>query len=128
MDNILQNIKYAGAGLTVVLTFLYGGFDMILGVLLAFVIIDYISGVLGAIFTGTLSSAVGYRGIIKKVGIFLIVSVGCILAQSAGMPELRSLVIGFYIANEGISIIENWGRMGLPLPPKVREMLEQLKK
>ena len=127
MDNVIQYAKYVGAGIATVLTYLYGGFDMILWVLMAIVVIDYITGVLCGACTRTLNSEIGYRGIAKKIGIFLVVAVAHILGQAANIPEIRSLVIGFYIANEGISILENAGKIGIPVPKKLLDALEQLK-
>ncbi len=127
MNDALGYCKFAGGGIAAVLTFLYGGFDVILGVLMAMVILDYVSGVLGAIYTGTLSSSVGYKGIIKKIGILLVVAVAHIIGQAVGFPEIRSLVIGFYIVNEGISFIENWASVGLPIPQQLKDALEKFK-
>lgn len=120
-------LKLIGAGAAAVLTFMFGGFDIILMVLLSMIAIDYISGLLGALYTGTLSSEAGYKGIIKKVGMLLVVAVGHILGRSIGAHEIRSMVIGFYITNEAISILENWGKVGLPLPKQIKDALSQLK-
>jgi len=127
MDNTYEYLKFIGAGLAAVLTFMFGGFDTILAVLLAMIAIDYVSGLLGAIYTGTLSSEVGYKGIIKKVGMLLVVAAGHILGRAMGAYEIRSMVIGFYITNEAISILENWGKVGLPLPKQIKDALSRLK-
>ena len=105
-----------------------GGCDGLLYALIAFVVIDYITGVMCAINDKTLSSAVGFKGICKKVLIFLMVGVGHILdAKVIGTGSvLRTAFIFFYISDEGISLIENAAHLGLPIPQKLRDVLEQL--
>lgn len=127
MENVLTYIKWGIAGLSALLTYLFGGFDMILTVLLAFVVIDYITGVVGAFCNHNLSSEVGFKGIAKKFLILCIVAVAHLVGQATGIAEIRSFVIGFYIANEGISILENAGKMGIPFPKRLFKALEQLK-
>ena len=109
------------------LTALFGGLDAVLTALLVFITLDYISGIIAAIIEGKLSSKVGFLGLLKKVAILMIVVVAHTMGQALGIGEIRSLVIGFYIANEGLSILENAGRIGVPLPKKLMEVLEQLK-
>lgn len=96
--------------------------------LLAFVVIDYITGVMCAVVDKKLSSAVGFKGIFKKVLIFALVGVGHILdTMVIGTGSvLRTAVIFFYLSNEGISLIENAGHLGLPIPAKLKAVLEQL--
>ena len=127
MEQIGTYAKFACAVSAALLTHLYGGFDSILSVLVALVVFDYLTGILGAIYQKQLSSEAGYRGIIKKVGLFIAVSVAHLLGYLIHTPEIRSAVIGFYIANEGFSILENLGKMGLPLPSALRNVLVQLK-
>jgi toxin secretion/phage lysis holin len=105
-----------------------GGCDGFLYALIAFVVIDYITGVMCAVLDKKLSSAVGFRGIFKKVLIFLMVGVGQILdTQIIGTGSvLRTAIIFFYISNEGLSLLENAGHIGLPIPQKLKEVLEQL--
>ena len=105
-----------------------GGADGFLYALIAFVVIDYITGVMCAIVDKKLSSEVGFKGIFKKVLIFLLVGVANILdAQVIGTGcVLRTAVIFFYISNEGLSLIENAGHLGLPIPEKLKAVLEQL--
>lgn len=117
----------AGAGAGSLLVFLFGGWDTLLMVLVCMSVIDFISGILAATYEGHLNSQVGYKGIIRKVGIYLIVALACLIEKATGTELLRSAVIGFYIAMEGISIIENGGRCGLPYPQILRDKLEQLK-
>lgn len=105
-----------------------GGFDGLMYALLTFVCIDYITGVMGAIVDHRLSSAVGFRGICRKVLIFALVGVANVLdAQIIGSGSvLRSAVASFYLANEGISLLENAAHLGLPVPEKLKEILVQL--
>ena len=106
-----------------------GGCDGLIYALIAFVVIDYITGVMCAVIDKRLSSEVGFRGIFKKVLIFMLVGVGNIVdKQLIGDGSiLRTAVIFFYISNEGIIIIENAGNLGLPIPQKLKDILEQLK-
>ena len=96
--------------------------------MLAFVIIDYITGVMCAVIDKKLSSEVGFKGIFKKVLIFLLVGIANILdVQVIGTGSiLRTAVIFFYISNEGVSLLENAAHLGLPIPQKVKTVLEQL--
>ena len=105
-----------------------GGCDGLLIALLAFVAIDYITGVMCAIVDKKLSSAVGFKGIFKKILIFALVGMGHILdTMVIGTGSvLRTAIIFFYLSNEGISLIENAGHLGLPIPAKMKTVLEQL--
>lgn len=107
-----------------------GGFDGSLYALLAFVTIDYITGLMVAVLEKKLSSEVGFRGIFKKILIFVMVGIGNIvdthLIKSGS--AIRTATIFFYISNEAISIIENTGKIGLPIPEKLKTVLEQLNK
>lgn len=105
-----------------------GGCDGLLYALIAFVVIDYITGVMCAIINRELSSAVGFKGIFRKVLIFLLVGIANIIdVQVIGTGAvLRTAVIFFYISNEGVSLLENAGHLGLPIPEKIKTVLEQL--
>ena len=105
-----------------------GGADGFLYALIAFVVIDYITGVMCAIVDKKLSSEVGFKGICKKVLIFIMVGVGNIIdVQVLGQAGvLRTAVIFFYLSNEGVSMLENAGHLGLPVPAKLKVVLEQL--
>jgi len=104
-----------------------GGWDGLLYALVAFTAIDYITGVLCAILEKKLSSAIGMRGIIKKVSIFLIVGVAHIVDGVIGNGGvIRTATLVFFISNEGLSLLENACRIGLPIPPKLKEILSQL--
>lgn len=110
------------------LGYFLGGCDGLLIALLLFVITDYITGVMCAIADKKLSSAVGFKGICRKVLIFLLVGIANILdMQVIGTGSvLRTAVIFFYISNEGVSLLENAGHLGLPIPVKIKAVLEQL--
>ena len=110
------------------LGYFLGGCDGLLFALMAFVVIDYITGVMCAINDRKLSSEVGFRGICRKVLIFLLVGIANILdVQVIGTGSvLRTAVIFFYLSNEGVSLLENAAHLGLPVPDAVKTVLEQL--
>ena len=110
------------------LGYFLGGCDGLLYALLAFVVIDYITGVMCAISDRKLSSAVGFKGICRKVMIFLLVGIANVLdIQVIGTGSvLRTAVIFFYISNEGVSLLENAAHLGLPVPGHIKAVLEQL--
>lgn len=110
------------------LGYFLGGCDGLLYALIAFVVIDYITGIMCAISDHTLSSEVGFRGICRKVLIFLLVGIANILDIHVlgNGSVLRTAVIFFYISNEGVSLLENAAHLGLPVPEKVKDVLEQL--
>lgn len=110
------------------LGYFLGGCDGLLYALLAFAVIDYITGVMCAVNDHTLSSEVGFRGICRKVLIFLLVGIANVLdVQVIGTGSvLRTAVIFFYISNEGVSLLENATHLGLPVPEKIKVVLEQL--
>ena len=117
-------IAAAGGGLG----YFLGGWDGFLYALLTFVVIDYVTGLMCAVLDKKLSSEVGFRGIFKKVLIFSLVSIGHIVDQSVigEGSVIRTAVIFFYLSNEGVSILENAAHIGLPVPQKLKEVLEQL--
>jgi toxin secretion/phage lysis holin len=110
------------------LGYFLGGCDGLVFALLLFVVIDYITGVMCAVADKKLSSAVGFKGICRKVLIFLLVGIANILdVEVIGTGSvLRTAVIFFYISNEGVSLLENAGHLGLPIPLKIKDVLEQL--
>lgn len=116
-----------GTVLTGVL-YLLGGWDIALQTLLIVISIDYISGLCKAIYNKKLNSKVGIKGIVKKFAYLLTVALAVELDQiTGGTGAIRTLVIYFFVANDGISILENLGGMGIPLPNKLKEVLEQLR-
>ena len=113
--------------LTTVVYYL-GGLDAALKTLLVLMVLDYITGLCKAIVNKEINSIIGAKSIIKKVGYLVIVAVSVLLDEIVGNTgAIRNLVVYFFVANEGISILENWGKMGLPLPQKIMEVLEQIK-
>jgi toxin secretion/phage lysis holin len=120
--------KWSGAAGGAVVTYLYGGWSTLLGVLLAFVIFDYALGLIAAAVLGELKSKIGFVGIARKVFIFAMVGVGHLVDGILGDGHLfRDTVAYFYIANELLSLIENGGRLGAPIPPVIRQAVEVLK-
>lgn len=106
-----------------------GGVDGLLLALLLFVVVDYITGVMCAIVDHRLSSAIGYKGIFKKVSIFILVGVATVLDQQVlgNGNMIRAAIIFFYLSNEGISLLENAAHLGLPIPEKLAQVLHQMK-
>nr|WP_066640697.1 phage holin family protein [Desulfolucanica intricata] len=111
-----------------VLGWLLGGFDSLAYALIAFVVIDYFTGVLLAIYEKKVSSTIGFKGIYKKVLIFALISLGNIIDQYiiGSGSSLRTMLILFYLSNEGISILENAAKMEVPFPQKLKDILQQI--
>ena len=110
------------------ITYFLGGWDMALEILLWMIVLDYLTGVFKAIFNKKLNSEVGIKGVIKKVGYLIIVAVAVMLDRIIGdTGAIRNIVIFFFVANEGISLVENWVEMGLPMPQVIIDTLEQIK-
>ena len=128
MKEFWNTIQIIFTGVGGWLGYFLGGCDGLLYALVVFVVVDYITGVMCAINNQTLSSAVGFKGICRKVLIFLLVGIANVLdVQVIGTGSvLRTAVIFFYISNEGISLLENAGHLGLPIPEKIKVVLEQL--
>jgi toxin secretion/phage lysis holin len=123
------NVIQAGlAGVGGFLGWFLGGMDGFLYALIAFVVLDYLTGVMCAITDKELSSNVGFKGIFRKILIFMMVGVGHLVdSQIIGDGSvLRTAVIFFYLSNEGISLLENAGHLGLPIPEKLKDVLAQL--
>lgn len=128
MSNTLTWIKGFFALVGGSITALLGGWDLALQVLVLFVVLDYITGLVAAWHEKRLDSRVGFRGIAKKILLFVPVAVGYWLDVLLGQEILRSLAIWFYLANEGLSMLENLGRCGVPILAPLKDALEQLKK
>lgn len=128
MDSIFD-IRFWSAGAGAALGEYLGSFDSLMYALVAFIVTDYATGLLCAIVEKNLSSAIGFKGICQKVFILALVGVANILDVNVigGGQVLRSAVIFFYISNEGISIIENAARIGLPVPDKIQAVMKQLR-
>ena len=128
MKEIWNWIQLALSAVGGALGWFFGGMDGLIYALLVFVVADYITGVMCAIADKKLSSEVGFKGICKKVLIFVMVGIGHIMdTYLIGNGEvLRTAVIFFYCSNEGVSMLENAGHLGLPIPAKLKDILEQL--
>ena len=128
MKEFWNTIQLAFTALGGWLGWFLGGCDGLLIALVAFVVIDYITGIMCAFIDRSLSSEVGFKGIFKKVLIFLMVGVANILdVEVIGTGSvLRTAVIFFYLSNEGVSLMENAAHLGLPIPEKLKDVLEQL--
>ena len=118
--------------ISVILTtfvYLMGGLDIALYSLLIVIVIDYLTGIASAIYNKELSSKMGFKGIIKKFSYLLVVALSVVIDNLLGQSGLiRSLVIYFFVANDGLSIIENMAEMNIKLPQKLIDALEQIKK
>lgn len=130
MKSAIYSIQMAFTAFGGWLGWVLGGWDGFLYALVTFVVIDYLTGIMVAVLEKRLSSEVGARGIFKKVLIFALVAVGHIIDTQviSNGSAVRTAVIFFYLSNEGISIIENTAKIGLPIPQKLKLVLEQLDK
>ena len=128
IDIVWAKIQIAITAVGGWLGYFVGGMDGLLIALLVFVILDYVTGLMRAIADRTLSSAIGFKGICRKVLIFALVGVGHVLdTHVVGTGSaLRSAVICFYLSNEGVSLLENAAHLGLPVPDKLKAVLSQL--
>jgi toxin secretion/phage lysis holin len=129
----ILNIKEFGfntaiAGIGTAVSAWFGGWDAALNVLIVLVVLDYITGLLGAIKLKKVNSEVMYWGGIRKIIIFAVVALAVLFDRMLGAPDpvLRTLAIYFYVAREGLSVTENLGKLGVPLPPVIVRVLEQL--
>lgn len=126
MEKIFNSLV---AVLATFFTYLFGNWDLALQVLIIFMILDYVTGVIYAYMIKTLNSEVGFKGLIKKCMILAVLIVGVALDRMLGNDGtwlFRTLVAYFYIANEGISLLENISNLGVPIPNKIKNALEQL--
>lgn len=111
------------------IVYLLGGIDIALQSLLIVIVIDYLTGIASAIYNKELSSKMGFKGIIKKFSYLLVVALSVVIDNLLGQSGLiRCLVIYFFVANDGLSIIENMAEMNIKLPQKLIDALEQIKK
>ena len=111
------------------LIYLFGGWDVALQCLLVAIVLDYCSGIIKAFHTKTLSSQIGFRGLLKKVGYLLIVMLAVLIDRVTGNSgAIRTLVIYYFVANEGLSIIENLSVTNIPIPKVIKKALKALKK
>ena len=126
MKHLISNV------FSVILTtfiYLVGGFDIAIQSLLIVIVIDYLTGIASAIYNKELSSKAGFKGIIKKFSYLLVVALSVVIDNLLGQSGLiRTLVIYFFVANDGLSIVENMAEMNIKLPKKLIDALEQIKK
>lgn len=129
MDKVFDFIRWVWVGLCMLFSYLFGAYDGLLCALITFVIIDYILGVLCASYNQELSSKKGFRGIIRKVVIFTVVAVATVIGVNILNIGLliRDAVIGFYLFNEGVSILENCSILGVKIPKSLLDSLLQVK-
>ena len=128
MKTVWNTVQFSFAAVGGFLGWFLGGCDGLLYALIAFVTVDYVTGVMCAVVDRKLSSSVGFKGIFRKVLIFVMVGISHILdTQVIGNGSvLRTAVIFFYISNEGVSLLENASYLGLPVPEPVKTVLKQL--
>lgn len=125
VENLIKIWVGVGGG---VASFLWGGWSAALGTLFVFALVDYVTGVAAAAREKKLNSEVGFWGIPRKVMIFAIVALAHMVDQQLGDGSLfRDGTVAFYLANEALSILENAGRIGVPIPPKIQQAIEVLR-
>ena len=126
-DKVFAWVRGVASMGTGILTYLYGSFDGLLTALCVAVVLDYVTGLIKAGITHTLSSEIGFKGILKKILIMLIVALAHVIDNCVGSGDTwRNIAIVFYICNEGISILENAVACGLPVPDKLKEILQNM--
>lgn len=122
-------INDIGSVILTTTVYLLGGFDIAIQSLLIVMVVDYLTGIASAIYNKELSSKIGFKGIIKKFSYLCVVALSVVIDNLTGQSGLiRTLVIYFFVANDGLSIIENMAEMGVKLPQKLIDALEQIKK
>jgi len=130
MKDVIHTLQLIFAAIGGYIGWFLGGFDGLLYALVAFVIIDYITGIMVAVLEKKVSSSIGFKGIFKKVLIFTFVGIGHIvdiyILQNGS--AVRTAVIFFYLSNEGLSIVENAAKIGLPVPEKLKKVFTELNK
>lgn len=128
MERLDVIYKTGAAVIGAVVGFFFGGWSILLGILLAFTIIDYVTGMMAAYTEGRLRSTIGFKRIPKKIMIFVLVAVAHLVDRAVGTNDLfRDATIFFYLANELLSITENAGRIGLPVPEQIKQAVEILR-
>ncbi|EHK2364224.1 phage holin family protein [Clostridium perfringens] len=129
MDKIFDYLKFIIITLGTGFTWLFGAWDTPLIVLVVFMVLDYITGLTRGYINKELSSDIGLKGIVRKAMIFIVLIVAVMLDRllNTGSWMFRTLVCYFYIANEGISLLENGAALGLPIPEKLKDALVQLR-
>ena len=127
MNNMAERIGFVGAGLGTLLTWLFGGWEVGLQILIVCMILDYIMGLMCGYKNKELNSKIGFNGLKRKFTILIILILAVLLDRLIGQEWIfRSLVIYFYVAMEGLSILENAAKLGVPIPNKLKKALIQL--
>ena len=122
-------INDIGSVILTTTVYLLGGFDIAIQSLLIVMVVDYLTGIASAIYNKELSSKIGFKGILKKFSYLCVVALSVVIDNLTGQSGLiRTLVIYFFVANDGLSIIENMAEMGVKLPQKLIDSLEQIRK
>ena len=117
------------SSITTTLIYLFGGFDVALSCLVIAIALDYVSGIIKAFYTKQLSSKIGFKGLLKKIGILILVMVSVLVDRVAGNTgAIRTLVIYYFVANEGLSIVENLAETNIPIPAVLKRALKAIKK
>nr|DAI29843.1 MAG TPA: holin [Bacteriophage sp.] len=126
---IMTALKSGCALFAAGVTAIFGGWDMLMTALVAMAVADYVTGLIAAGISGSLDSRVGWKGILKKLLIFVAVAVAATVDMATGLEghPLRAATCLFYIGNEGISIVENLGRAGVPIPARLAGLFQRLK-
>jgi toxin secretion/phage lysis holin len=125
MKQIAANSGFAFFGSAI--AFFFGEWSQMLMLFFFVIVMDYLTGFMAAIVEKNLSSAIGYKGLIKKFGMVLVVALAYQLDQFTGQSVIMTGAIFFFIANELVSITENYGRIGLPLPPQLKNVIKILR-
>lgn len=126
---VLTGLKVSLSAIAAGITAVFGGWDMLMTALVAMAVADYISGLVAAGISGSLDSKVGWHGILKKLLVFVAVAVAATVDTATGLEghPLRAAACLFYVGNEGISIVENLGRAGVPIPKPLAALFNRLK-
>ena len=127
MEKLFNFVSVIGGIVGGALTALLGGWDQLIVALIILMILDYLTGVLQSIYNKELSSKIGFKGLLKKVLILCVVAVSVVIEKDLGVQAIREVVIMFFACNEGISVLENATKMGIPLPKKLQDVLLQIK-
>ena len=127
MEKLFNFVSVIGGIIGGALIALLGGWDQLIIALIILMVLDYITGVLQSIYNKELSSKIGFKGLLKKILILCVVAVSVVIEKDLGVQAIREVVIMFFACNEGISVLENATKMGIPLPKKLQDVLLQIK-
>lgn len=127
MDKIFNWVSITSGAIGGFIVSMLGGWDKLIMALIILMCLDYITGLIKAYYNKELSSQIGFKGLTKKVLILVIVAVSVVAEDMLGIPAIREIVIMFFAVNEALSILENAGQMGLPLPENLKQALLQIR-